>query len=187
MIFTVDLSDGTSGATDCLTDYGLASSVKTQAYAQYNSASTLWEVKYHGTYTDCPKIFEDMQAPSIMHRGLGNYKVYYGTPADTTGKNASCMAPWLGPKRMMFADAAATSSTSSVEYEDWEGKATQREMQFAWPDGSILSARAEGYIDDFEFMGKPGNLLSQHAYLSITDGSNSCAAPFITYATLVNP
>lgn len=180
MIFTVDLSDGSGGTSNCLSTYGLTGTTKTQGYAQYAGGS--WSVQFDATtYGGCPKIFQDMQAPSLVHRGQGRYKLYYGTPGSTA---SSCTVPWLGEKRMLFADAGATAPTSTVEYEDWEAKSAQREIQFAWPDGTLLSTTGEGYIDDFEFLAVPGSLVSQHAYLTIASCSDT---PFITYATLVNP
>jgi hypothetical protein len=186
MIFTVDLSDGKSSASNCLGTYGLSSELRTQAYAQYSTASHSWVVQSNSSASNCPSIFQDMQAPSLVHLGSAKYKLYFGTPSVEVGKSL-CSVPWLGPKRMLYADGRTTGATGKIEYNDWEGKANQREMRFAWPDGSILSDRAEGYIDDFEFLAVPGNLSSQHAYLTIADGSDSCSLPLITYATLVNP
>ena len=71
-----------------------------------------------------------------------------------------------------------------MDFEDWEGVASGRDVRFLWPSGEQLSDTAEGYIDDFQFLTPTGSLDIQVLYMSITDGS---VVPFAATAVLLNP
>ena len=57
-------------------------------------------------------------------------------------------------------------------------------MAFLWPNGDLLDATAEGYIDDYHFMAPTGSLELQVMYLAITNGT---AVPLGAAAILLNP
>ena len=127
----------------------------------------------------CPAVLEDAQAPAPVHLGGVRYKLYHGTPGDRTGASAS-MLPFLGPKRVRYADGALTGDPARVDLDDWE--TAPRETRWVWPNGRQLSATEEGYIDDFVFLAPTDAF--QLAYVVITDGA---AMPRPAVAVLRNP
>ncbi len=168
MVFTVDSIAG-------CTTYG-----HNQAYAVWNGSK--WVVQYEAG--GCPKLMKSMQAATPVHLGGARYKLYYGDPSDTTGRTSGSTLPFLGPKKIIYADGAATGAAGTVEFEDWESTANARGINFLWPSGDLLSATAEGYIDDFMVVAPTGSLDSQVYYVAITDGT---IAPFSAAALLLNP
>ena len=127
----------------------------------------------------CPAVLPDAQAPAPVHLGGVRYKLYHGTPGDRTGAGAT-MLPFLGPKRVRYADGARTGDPGRVDFDDWE--ATPRETRWIWPNGRQLTPTEEGYIDDFVFLAPTDAF--QLAYVVITDGT---AMPRPAVAVLRNP
>lgn len=168
MVFTV------GGVTGCST------SSHNHGYAVWNGSNFIVQYDSAG----CPKLFKSVQAGVPMHLGEARYKMYYGDPGITTGKNTANNLPFLGPKQLIFADGKSSSTAATVEFEDWEAVGISRNIHFLWPNGDVLNATAEGYIDDFQFMTPTGNLDLQVLYLTITDGN---VVPFAATAILLNP
>ncbi|OGA48282.1 MAG: hypothetical protein A3G25_13675 [Betaproteobacteria bacterium RIFCSPLOWO2_12_FULL_63_13] len=119
-----------------------------------------------------------------MHLGDARYKLYFGDPSITTGKITPGLLPFLGPKKLIYADGRGTGSQTNVDFEDWESTASARNVVFVWPNGDPLDAGAEGYIDDFHFLAPTGSLDLQVMYLAITDGT---VPPIGAAAVLLNP
>lgn len=163
-----------SGATAC------SRAPRTTAYALWDGAR--WAVQYAAN--GCPKLFENIQAPMPVHQGGGRYKMYFGNPTEMTGVLAGSRLPWLGPKRVAYADAAATGDPDVVDFEDWEPLATARNVRFVWPSGRELTATEAGYLDDFVMLTPAGDPRVQVMYTAMTDGR---IAPFATMAVLLNP
>jgi hypothetical protein len=92
--------------------------------------------------------------------------------------------PFLGPKRLLYADGAKSGLPDRVDFEDWESQANARNVVFLWPNGDALDSTAEGYIDDFHFLTPTGSLDLQVMYLAITNG---VAVPLGAAAVLLNP
>ena len=168
MVFTTDQVPGCSAVQP------------NHGYAVWSG--TAWQVQYHAS--GCPKLLPSVQAAHPMHLGEARYKLYYGDPSDQTGRVAGSGLPFLGPKKLIYADGALTGDTVRVDFEDWETTARGRPLVFLWPDGQTLNATAEGYIDDFSYLTPTGDLALQVMYLAITDGT---AAPFAAAAVLLNP
>ncbi|HYC37638.1 MAG TPA: fibronectin type III domain-containing protein [Usitatibacter sp.] len=168
MVFTTDSIAGCSLATP------------NQAYAVWDG--TQWIVQYESN--GCPKLFSSMQAAHPLHLGGDRFKLYYGDPSDRAGRITTSMLPFLGPKKVMYAEASRSGDPARVDFEDWDGTANARPLTFLWPDGSELDAHAEGYIDDFSIVAPTGSLDLQVLYLAITDG---IVAPFTAVAVLLNP
>lgn len=158
---------------------GCSTADRTHGYAVWNGST--WDVQY--TAAGCPKLFNNVQAAFPMHIGGVRYKLYYGDTSDMTGKLAN-MLPFLGPKRLLYADGAKSSLADRVDFEDWESQLAARDVAFLWPNGDLLDATAEGYIDDFHFMAPTGALELQVMYLAITNGT---AVPLGAAAILLNP
>ena len=168
MVFTVDQIAGCTTKTH------------NHAYAVWNGSR--FTVQY-GT-DGCPKMFIGAQAALPMHIGGARYKMYYGDPSVSTGKVNGSMLPFVGPKRLIYADGASSGPADTVEFEDWEAVTAARGVHFLWPNGDLMDERAEGYIDDFHFLAPTGSLDLQVLYLTITDGA---VIPFAAAAVLLNP
>lgn len=163
-----------SGATAC------SRASRTTAYALWDGAR--WAVQYASN--GCPKLFENIQAPLPVHVAPGRYKMYFGNPTEMTGVLPGSRLPWLGPKRVAYADAAATGDPAVVEFEDWEPLALARDVRFVWPSGRELTATEAGYLDDFVMLTPTGDSRLQVMYTAMTDGR---IAPFAAMAVLLNP
>ena len=168
MVFTIDQVSGCTTASH------------NHAYAVWNGTSFVPQYDSSG----CPKAFKSAQAALPMHIGDVRYKMYFGDPSVTTGKTTGSPLPFVGPKKLIYADGRSSGSASLVDYEDWEAVGNARNVVFLWPNGEALSDAAEGYIDDFHFLTPTGSLDIQVLYLSITDGA---VAPFAATAVLLNP
>ncbi len=158
---------------------GCSTANRTHGYAVWNGST--WVVQYDTA--GCPKLFTNVQAAFPMHIGGVRYKLYYGDTANTTGQLASSL-PFLGPKRLLYADGAKSGLSDRVDFEDWESQSAARDVAFLWPNGDLLDATAEGYIDDFHFLAPTGSLDLQVMYLAITNGT---AVPLGAAAVLLNP
>lgn len=168
MVLTVDAITGCTTGTH------------NQAYAVWNGSRFV--VQY--TSDGCPKMFKNAQAAVPMHIGGARYKLYFGDPSVSTGRPMGSVLPFVGPKKLVYADGASTGGAQTVEFEDWETVAQARNVHFLWPNGDLLDDKAEGYIDDFHFLTPTGSLDLQLLYLSITDG---VAIPSSAAAILLNP
>ena len=149
-------------------------------YAVWDGVSA-WKVQYAADA--CPKMFTSAQAAFPMHIGGVRYKMYYGDPSIMTGRLNSSL-PFPGPKKLIYADGAMTGPPELVDFEDWEAQTSARDVVFLWPNGDVLDAGAEGYIDDYHFLAPTGTLDLQVMYLTITDGA---IVPFAAAAILLNP
>lgn len=167
MVFT---TDSVSGCSSVNMNHG---------YAVWDGSN--WVVQYAAN--GCPKLFTSAQAAFPMHLGGVRYKLYYGDPSLTTGRLGTSL-PFLGPKKLIYADGTVSGLTTRVDFEDWESQAQARNVVFLWPSGSQLDDSAEGYIDDYHFLAPTGSLDLQVMYLAITNGSE---IPFGAAAVLLNP
>jgi hypothetical protein len=149
-------------------------------YAMWTGS--VWQVQRFPS--GCPKLFPSMQAAAPLHLGGARYKILFGDPSITTGRIPGAPAPFLGPKMLLYGDGAATGDPATVEFEDWEPRASARGTTFLWPAGAVLGDAAEGYIDDFVLVSPTGDVDFQILYVAITDGF---APPFAGVALLVNP
>jgi hypothetical protein len=168
MVFTLDRVTGCS-------DYQM-----NHGYAVWDGAA--WLVQYRAD--GCPKLFTSAQAAFPFHSGGVKYRLYYGDPSISDGRATSGNLPFLGPKKLIYADGAVSGDGSLVDFEDWEAQTSARDVVFLWPNGDALDARAEGYIDDYHFLSPTGSLDLQVMYITITDGA---IAPISVTAMLRNP
>lgn len=159
---------------------GCSSSGMNHGYAVWSGSR--WAVQYASD--GCPKLFKSAQAAFPMHLGGARYKLYYGDPSVTTGKSTSSSLPFLGPKKLIYADGTRSGQAAVVDFEDWEAQSAARDVAFLWPNGDLMDATAEGYIDDFHFLAPTGSLDLQVMYLAITNGTE---VPFGGAAVLLNP
>ena len=125
-----------------------------------------------------------MFLPQAWKIGGARWKFYYGDTSDLSGALPGSTLPYLGPKRVLYADGALTGPPTRVDFEDWDNVANGRGLRFLWPNGEPLSDTAEGYIDDFSIVAPTGDPQLQVLYVAITDGR---IAPLMAAAVLLNP
>ena len=167
MVFTLDRVQGCSA-------FGF-----NHGYAVWDGGS--WVVQYRDN--GCPKLFTSAQAAFPFHSGGVRYRLYYGDPSITEGRGTANL-PFLGPKKLIYADGRMTGAPDVVDFEDWEPQTSARDIVFLWPNGDQMNASAEGYIDDYHFLTPTGTSGLQVMYLTITDGA---IAPTSATAVLTNP
>ncbi len=167
MVFT---SDRVTGCSAFQQNHG---------YAVWDGAA--WKVQYQSN--GCPKLFTSAQAAFPFHSGGVRYRLYYGDPSISTGRGTSNL-PFLGPKKLIYADGRVTGAPDLVDFEDWEAQSSARDVVFLWPNGDQMDDRAEGYIDDYHFLAPTGSLDIQVMYVTITDGA---IVPISVVAILRNP
>lgn len=168
MVFT---SDRVTGCSDYQQNHG---------YAVWDGAK--WVVQYRDN--GCPKLFTSAQAAFPFHSGGARYRLYYGDPSISDGRATSGNLPFLGPKKLIYADGSVSGSPAVVDFEDWEAQTSARDVVFLWPNGDQMDARAEGYIDDYHFLTPTGDANLQVMYITITDGA---IVPIAVAAVLLNP
>ena len=167
MVFT---SDRVTGCSNFQQNHG---------YAVWDGAA--WKVQYQAD--GCPKLFTSAQAAFPFHSGGVRYRLYYGDPSITSGRGTSNL-PFLGPKKLIYADGGASGAPEVVDFEDWEAQSAARDVVFLWPNGDQMDDRSEGYIDDYHFLAPTGSLDVQVMYVTITDGA---IVPIAVVAVLRNP
>ncbi len=168
MVFT---SDRVTGCSDVQQNHG---------YAVWDGVK--WVVQYRDN--GCPKLFTSAQAAFPFHSGGARYRLYYGDPSITDGRATSGNLPFLGPKKLIYADGSVSGAAGIVDFEDWEAQTSARDVVFLWPNGDQMDARAEGYIDDYHFLTPTGDPNLQVMYVTITDGA---IVPIAVAAVLLNP
>lgn len=168
MVFTTDVVTGCSTVQP------------NQGYAVWSGS--VWQVQYQTN--GCPKLFQSMQAAHPLHMSDVRFKMYYGDPSDQTGRVAGSNLPFLGPKKVIYANGARSGGPNRVDFEDWDPTSAGRRLVFLWPNGSQLDPTTIGYIDDFSVVMPTGTPDVQVLYLAITDGT---IAPFTSAAVLINP
>ena len=165
--FLVFTTDAISGCSTHMMNHG---------YAIWNGSQ--WDVQYETN--GCPKLFKSAQAAFPLHIGGKRFKMYYSDPSQQTGRVTSSEKPWLGPKKLIYADGSA----DVVDFGDWEAQSVARDVVFLWPNGDTLDSKGVGYIDDYAYLTPTGSLDLQVMYLAITDSS---IVPFPAAAMLLNP
>ena len=166
MLFTVNLN------TAC------PASDRAHGYALWDGAT--WIVDADG---GCPKLFDGAQAMAPLHRGGGRFEAQFGIPGERDGAVDGSPLPFLGPKRVIYGEPDRTGDPAVLEFEDWDTVGAARDVTFLWPDGSVLDAAAEGYIDDFVLLHPTLEADFVVRYDVITDGARM---PFTAVAVLMN-
>jgi hypothetical protein len=174
-----DMSAGTFMVFTSDQVIGCSSYPQNHGYAVWDGSA--WKVQYQSN--GCPKLFTSVQAAFPFHSGGVKYRLYYGDPSITDGKGSTNL-PFLGPKKLIYADGTVSGDAATVDFEDWEAQTSARDVVFLWPNGNQLDARAEGYIDDYHFLTPTGSQDLQVMYITITDGA---IAPISVTAILRNP
>ncbi|MBI3072428.1 MAG: fibronectin type III domain-containing protein [Deltaproteobacteria bacterium] len=161
MVFTVDLiNEGPCG---------IVGSDFTSGYAVYDGIK--WDVQYDGG--TCPKLFRNVRVPNPVHLGAATYKMYFTDDRD--GGNQQ--------KRVAYAHAGRTGNPAYVDFEDWEDTVTEaRDVNFLWPDGTLMASDYERPMDDFSFLMPTNDVNFQVMYSNF-----GMPMPHIAVLILVNP
>jgi hypothetical protein len=157
---------------------GCSDSQKNHGYAVYDGNT--WSVQYAAS--GCPKLFEGVQAMAPLDLGEGRFKIQFGNPDETEGALGSNL-PFLGPKRIIYGDAARSGDPAVLDFEDWDSVDEARDLTFLWPDGEVFDATEEGYIDDFVVLTPTFDVDHQVQFVVLTDGAR---IPFTSAAILRN-
>ncbi len=161
--------DGQSlGFMTLTVDTSPACSTASRVHAYAIPVGGSWAIQYQAN--GCPKLWENTQACSPVSLGGDHFKVYCGVPSVTAGQLPGSTLPFLGPKRLSYGYGRRTGSEVVIDFEDWDDPQSGHDVVFLWPDDTQLDDRAEGYIDDFQFMLPDADPAFQMAYITITDG-----------------
>ncbi len=140
-------------------------------YASWNGTS--WTYEYSGV---CPKLFEGMRAPSFVHMGGDKYKLYYNhnqtlqsTPSDV-----------LKPMKVMYAYGKRYPT-----FVDWEGMSLQRDINYLWPNGTLLTPTEESILDDYTFFAPVAN--DPDFQIQYANMVGSTGPAFVGTTRLLNP
>ncbi len=144
----------------------------------------LFHGKWNGSTFDitqdaggCPiPVAQHGHGPVLQHLGDYRYKLYWED--STNGKTGK-------PLHQIYANAALTGSPTTVELGDFESEFQAREVDFLWPDGTLLDVDSESALGDHAILCPDGTIDVQVMYLNLTPVSG----PFVGLgmAVLLNP
>ncbi len=119
--------------------------------------------------------------PVVHHLGQARYKVYW---EDSTNGNSD------KPLHLLYADGAITGDPSVVDIDDFDAQQLAREVDFLWPDGSLMQVWDESGLGDHVILCPDGTLDVQVMYVNLGGKDNSkapSASTGVGMAVLVNP
>ena len=151
------------------------------SYALWDGAQ--WALQYDAA--GCPKYMSGLQAPMPVHLGGTRYKMYFSHNALRRGGMSNPLTD-VKPLKVIYADGGVSGDPGVVDFEDWEGVAQAREVNFVWPDGSAVDVGHESALDDYMMFMPNGNPSVQIMYSNMSSPGTGLA-PFIGMAVLVNP
>jgi hypothetical protein len=149
----------------------------TTGYALFDSINNNWKLQYNSS--TCPKFFDGMQAPSIVHIGGNKYKLYFNNNQTLKGMPHSPFTD-TKPMKVMYAE----NKNGKIKFDDWEGVVNSRNLNYLWPNGTLLSISEESKLDDYHFFSPTNDLKFQVQYTNI---STSTSVPIVAAAILLNP
>lgn len=147
------------------------------AYARWDGSR--WALDYRDSR--CPKGFEGVQAPSLVHLGGHRYKLYFSFNTVEMGKPHN-PATDTKPMKVLYGEG----TSNALVFEDWEGVVQARDVRYLWPDGTELTVEEESKLDDFHFFAPTGETAFQMMYTAIQT-TTAGSVPFVTSARLLNP
>lgn len=163
-------------ATIDLTDLNGPNTYKmTQAFAHYDSLTQQWAFEYNGTY---PKMFDGMQAPSIVHLGGNKYKMYFSY-------NWALKNQMIGFTTKEVRVVYGYDDDGMIYFNDWESVPQGRNVHYLWPNNIELTQPYETQFDDFHMFMPTGDPDFQVMYTNV--GIPPSMIPFVNYCLLLNP
>lgn len=116
--------------------------------------------------------------------GDGRYKLYYSN--NVTPITQQTFDLDNKPVKVIY----GTASGSVIAFEDFEATSKARDVNFLWPDGSLMalytsaSTGGETKLDDYTMLAPTGDLDVQVMYTNFSGGSKGA---FTAAAVLLNP
>jgi len=145
---------------------------------------TNWIVQKDASGCAIPLVLE-AHGPVIVHLGGDRYKVYYENYEFADEQKLIEKA--TKPTRVMY---AAGGADGMVDLEDWEGEDVAREVNFLWPDGTVLDVQEEAGLGDHVIWVPDGDLETQVMYMNLGGFDNinwKKGSGGLGMAVLVNP
>ena len=148
-------------------------------YATWDASN--WTVAKDSS--NCAKpIAPAAHGPVLVPLGGAAYKLYYEdqTNGAQSGK----------PLRLLYADGQSSGSSATVDFEDWESNTLARQVNFLWPDGSLLDAQDEAGLGDHMILTPNGSLDLQYMFVNRGGFDNtkwSQSSSGLGLAVLLNP
>lgn len=102
--------------------------------------------------------------PVLVPLGGLAYKLYYEDA--TNGQSGK-------PLRLLYGDGAISGDTAAVDFEDWESNTLARQVNFLWPDGSLVDAQDESGLGDHMILTPTGKLEKQIMFINLGGMDNS--------------
>ena len=133
--------------------------------------------------SNCAKpIVPTAHGPVLVPLGGVAYKLYYEDQTNGTQSGK--------PLRLLYADGRSSGSSATVDFEDWESGTLARQVNFLWPDGSLLDAQDEAGLGDHMILTPTGSLDLQYMFLNRGGFDNSkwkASSAGLGIAVLLNP
>jgi hypothetical protein len=139
-----------TGASEC------AKVVDGLFYARWNGTDWLVDKDDAG----CPRVLEPhSHGPVLDYLGGNRYAVYY------EARQAKQQDP--KPFKVIYSDAAETGEADKFDFDDWESHSNARDVDFLWPDGTLLSDAHESGLGD-HFIVRPAKAPTvRYMYMNI--------------------
>lgn len=147
--------------------------------ALLTSVDGVWTM--HTDDAGCPAVLPDLQAPSPLHVGDGQWKIYGSQPSDRSAALDGSPLPYPGPKSVLHLEVAEGSAVDIAHFEERD---QARPVRFEWPSGEPLTDTQVGYLDDYTVLRPTDDPDLQVWYGAVTDGEQM---PFGAAAILINP
>lgn len=130
-------------------------------YATWNGSQ--WSVLKDSN--NCAKPLVPLaHGPVLVPLGGVAYKLYY---EDTTNGQSG------KPLRIIYGNGVITGNSANVDFDDWESYNNARQVNFFWPDGSLLDAQDESGLGDHMILTPTGKLGKQLMFMNLGGMDNS--------------
>lgn len=125
--------------------------------------SSAWSVLKDGS--NCARPLVPLaHGPVLVPLGGVAYKLYYEDA--TNGQSGK-------PLRLLYGDGVISGNTATVDFEDWESSSLARQVNFLWPDGSLLDAQDESGLGDHMILTPTGKLDKQIMFVNLGGMDNT--------------
>jgi hypothetical protein len=184
-----DQSPGTfmvlTGASQLASPSTCTSIIDGLFYAVYDGAD--WEVLKDTS--GCPlALHEGAHGPVIDHRGDAKYALYYeehpyasGGELEEATEYTEGMDPVWKPFKVIYGNGAASGDANSVDFGDWESRESARNVDFLWPDGTVLSDEDEATLGDHVIVRPIASLETRYMYMNVGGSTGSFGTGFAVH------
>ena len=71
------------------------------------------------------------------------------------------------PLKLIYSDGTRSGASDQTDFDDWEGHETARDVDFLWPDGTLLDAEHEAGLGDHVIVRPRNNPTARFRYANI--------------------